>query len=369
MALGPPFDLEFCDLRLQDGTLKKMALPETWGTTSSSSPSTVVARGQGIFLVPSFVQNDECDKLMSAAAERCDSNHPEEVKIRLPVEKLPKVHELCDHLIRRTLTLMEEQLPILADSLFGQAVDLCDMDVSFSLNEPAVNVYGAGAGFEQHEDGHMLTILVPLAEPVAFEGGGTAFWPNVLMAGGTSFTTEPPTNNNEPRPPKSRDRPISDGQVMLPPRGTAMLFVGSVTHSGVTVTSGESMVWVASFTLRPFKTGLTPMTGRLLVGNKVSKAKAALAMQRGSEDAAFADEDVEREVYNGLRGDLRAELAAAAAAAASELDGRRHHVDKFEGLMDAMLAYRQQMRLAQAAPCDQLRGSPLISVLQSVDEM
>ena len=40
---------------------------------------------------------------------------------------------------------MEEQLPTLAESLFGQATGLSEMDVKFSLNEPALNVYGAGA--------------------------------------------------------------------------------------------------------------------------------------------------------------------------------------------------------------------------------
>lgn len=368
MALGPPFDLEFCDLRLQGGTLKKMIPPETWGTTTNSSPSTVVARGQGIFLVPSFVQDDECDRLMSAAAAaHRDSDHPDSMKIRLPIEKLPTVLDLCDQLIRRTLTLMEEQLPILSEALFGQAAGLSDMDVSFSLNEPAVNVYGKGAGFEQHEDGHMLTILVPLAEPVAFEGGGTAFWPNVLMEGGVSFISEH-SNGNEPAPARSCGKPISDSQVMLPSRGTAMLFVGNVTHAGVSVTSGVRMVWVASFSLRPFRVGLSPMVGRLLVGNRVSNAKSDLAMQCGSGQGAAlaAVQDDEREVYNGLRVDLRADLAAAAATAASELAGRPHHADHFEGLMDAMLAYRKRMALA--APSDRLQGRPLISVLQSVDE-
>jgi hypothetical protein len=303
--------LAFCDLR--GGTAADR--PEE-SSVEHEPASASVACGHGIYLVPSFVQNEECDALMSAAREYvCRVGPPlSGFKLRLPISKLPESYNLCDRIVRRTLRLMEDRLPSLAKTLFGQAVGLSDMDIHFSLNEPAVNVYQAGGSFEEHEDGHMLTVLVPLSEAESYEGGGTKFWPTSADA--------------EPFCVRVHDRSLLDvrhteaeqGRIMLPPRGTALLFVGSVTHAGVCVRSGERIIWVASFNLRPWQEGHTGAAAhRLLVSNTRVIAKETL---EEAHDAADRQEEQLRNVYGGLRSDLRHDLAvAAAAAAASDVQG------------------------------------------------
>jgi len=230
------------------------------------------------------------------------------------------------------------------------------MDIAFSLNEPAVNVYSAGGEFAQHEDNHMITVLVPLAEAEAFEGGGTAFWPNTFNPGQSSDDGDAEATLLHVRETKG------DGLVLLPPRGTAMLFVGSVTHAGVCVVSGVRMVWVASFNLRQWKPGFSPMSGRLLVGNmRVGAGDMAQALMAESDFALAPpfgpQEDMRDHVYGGLRDDLRADLGAAAAASASELSGSQHAVDTYEGVLDTLLNSRDQCCHIMA----KLHGSRLIS--------
>ena len=297
--------------------------------------SDMVARGHGIYMVQSFMQHGECDDLMSAAKEYISrTDLPSTPKVRLPIIKLSQAHDLCDHLVRRTLRLMEDQLPSLAMTLFGQAIELSDMDIRFSLNEPAVNVYQNGGSFDQHEDGHMLTILVPLSEPDQFQGGGTAFWPTPANAG--PFSLELHDQNLL----HVRDT-IGEGQVFAPPRGTAMLFAGSVTHAGVHISSGERLVWVASFNLKPWKEGLGPNANRLLVSNTRTTAAQSLEEAQAMSDELASQQDF---AYGGLRSDLRGDLAAAAAAATSDLDGRPHEAEQFEGLLDTLSRQRQHTR-------------------------
>ena len=142
-----------------------------------------VAKGHGLYLIPAFCDDHECDELMAVAAEyaargapdnnqRDDDSHrtpppgwrmgfdDQTPKQRLPVTKLTEAQGLCDTLVRRTIALVEAQLPALGVLLFGtHAVGLADLDIRFSLNEPAVNIYGANGGFDEHEDGHMLTMV------------------------------------------------------------------------------------------------------------------------------------------------------------------------------------------------------------------
>lgn len=209
-------------------SLQRPEMDRTQGCTAERVElSAQVARGHGIYLVPSFLQHAECDALMCAASEHIRRANPPSIsgRRRLPIGKLPRVYDLCDRLIRRTLRTMEDQLPSLARTLFGQAVELSSMDVRFTQAEPAINVYQVGGTFNQHEDGQMLTVLVPLSEASAFEGGGTAFWPTPASA--QPFSADV---HDYQSLLKARDAD-GDGHVMLPPRGTAMLFVGSVTRA------------------------------------------------------------------------------------------------------------------------------------------
>ena len=231
----------------------------------SVASSSRVARGHAVYVVPSFLDESECDQLMAAASHHIGTD-PKSPKLRLAVTKLADAQALCDALIRRTLALVEDQLPALGQTLFGQSTVLADLDVRFSLNEPAVNVYGATGDFGEHEDGHMLTMLVPLSQASAFEGGGTppsgrrththahmhthtcthgcmyirtggtAFWPTDADAESFSVAAHDETLH------EIRDMDERAKHVMLPSRGTLLLFVGSVTHAGVAVRSGERMV-------------------------------------------------------------------------------------------------------------------------------
>jgi hypothetical protein len=208
-----------------------------------------VAKGHGLYLIPAFASEHECDELTSVAAEyaarvappSCDEAHntpppgwrlgfAETPKQRLPVAKLAgAAQSLCDTLVRRTIALVESdgRLPALGELLFGSHdVRLADLDIRFSLNEPAVNIYGANGGFDEHEDGHQITILVPLSELDAFEGGGTSFWPTTSDAATFSLSEHDRSVH------VVRDTSAA-GQIMRPSRGTAMIFTGAVRRHHV----------------------------------------------------------------------------------------------------------------------------------------
>ena len=76
-----------------------------------------------------------------------------------------------------------------------------------------------------------LTILIPLVNPEeSFSGGGTGFW-----AGNRETSENPGT------PPDL---------VLKPPAGTALVFGGDVTHSGMPVQDGLRSVLVCSFSTK-----------------------------------------------------------------------------------------------------------------------
>mmetsp|Transcript_10433 Transcript_10433/g.14600 ORF Transcript_10433/g.14600 Transcript_10433/m.14600 type:complete len:149 (+) Transcript_10433:735-1181(+) len=138
---------------------------------------------------------------------------------------------------------MDAELPLIVQKLFGHSVDTgCSSEhpkhsslyhlftkdsLQFASREPAVNVYTPPGGkFLAHEDGQTLTILVPLSSCREFQGGGTAFWS-----------------------PDSRGHRVDGPGIVVRSSevGTAILFVGHVTHAGLPVTEGERVVLVASF--------------------------------------------------------------------------------------------------------------------------
>ena len=86
--------------------------------------------------------------------------------------------------------------------------------LKFSSREPAINIYTTGGQFLAHKDAQSLTILLPLSSPTDFTGGGTAFWTQ-----------------------DSRGHRVEEPSIIQKPKncGTALLFGGCVTHSGVAV--------------------------------------------------------------------------------------------------------------------------------------
>jgi len=214
-----------------------------------------LATGHSVFIVPSLVSPDECEVLLAAAAAFRNAMSS---TLRLPVLKLERAEQrLCDAILRRALAIVEADLPRLASLLFGRESELAAMQFAFSQGEPAVNIYTEGGEFQPHEDKQALTVLVPLSPDDAFSGGGTAFWEE--DRGRFAAWTNEPT------------------AVLRPPRGTAILFGGDVTHAGRPVLSGVRGVFVASFSLQPLTTldtagaaasapGTAPQDARLLFG-------------------------------------------------------------------------------------------------------
>lgn len=205
------------------------------------------ALGHSVFTVDSFASPDECDALMSAADRLLQSygeRVPQPVLCRLSI--VSKVEAL---LLRRLLALVEERLPALSESLFGRKANLAEMSVEYSPGEPAVNVYLSGGHFAPHTDKQALTLLVPLSPAGAFEGGGTAFWKDGHHA--------PAPEAGEPAYEQGDERGwLPHDLALRPPRGTAIIFGGNVTHAGLAVTSGTRHLFVMSFTLRPRAAGV-----------------------------------------------------------------------------------------------------------------
>jgi hypothetical protein len=108
--------------------------------------------------------------------------------------------------------------------------------LTFTPNEPALNLYTVGGDFAPHRDLQVLTVLIPLVSGEAFEGGGTGFWRAL------------PSADGEVRGPGGveRDTSVPPALVVTPPRGTALLWTGDVTHNGQAVIAGERTVLVAS---------------------------------------------------------------------------------------------------------------------------
>lgn len=95
----------------------------------------------------------------------------------------------------------------------------------------AINVYEADGYFGAHKDHLALTVLIPLTSPTSdFSGGGTGFW-----KGNREVDENPQT------PPDV---------VLKPPPGSALIFGGDVTHSGMPVEAGYRSVFVCSFSTR-----------------------------------------------------------------------------------------------------------------------
>jgi len=209
---------------------------EELGATTHSAAAESLALGHSIAVVPGFASTAECEKLTSVAMELAQNPPPQLTgddtsltagRLRLPAASWPDpaARTLSDALVQRALAFARDQLPSLVEERFGPSD--AEETLVFSHGEPAVNVYREGGQFQPHEDLQSLTVLVPLCDPDAYGSGGTAFWSE--EARGMARESGPPS------------------LVLRPAAGTALLFVGSVTHAGLPVSSGTRHVFVASF--------------------------------------------------------------------------------------------------------------------------
>ena len=193
-----------------------------------------------VLTLAGLVTPGECAHLRAAADRWCDADEWSSVGLRR-IECHPDgvnldggSHALAHVILSRALWSLECLRPELCAQLFPDAADLGDFWFMFSGQEPMLNRYTSGGNFDPHQDGHALTLLVPLSTAeVDFGGGGTAFWSQETIG---------------PDPAEAKGFPPS--LVLRPPLGTGIFWRGHLTHSGLPVTSGTRHVFVASFNLR-----------------------------------------------------------------------------------------------------------------------
>jgi hypothetical protein len=148
-----------------------------------------------------------------------------------------------EQIFERILRIVDQHLcPSVKEYMFGLTDDNTKNDTTaanslielfhnnqlqFAKREPAINVYRPPFGhIGMHKDNFDLTVLIPLSSPEDdFTGGGTAFWHQAF-------------------PKNGMDDPAF---ILRPPGGTAVLFGGKVSHSGLQVRSGTRAVFVCSF--------------------------------------------------------------------------------------------------------------------------
>jgi len=145
-----------------------------------------------------------------------------------------EAHALAHIILTRVLWFVENLEPELTAELFPRKGKrhLPDMSFTFSGQEPMINRYTTGGMFDPHQDGHALTVLVPLSAPdMDFSAGGTAFWSGEVTSDSSVAKSFPPS------------------LVIRPPAGTGIFWRGHITHAGLPIRSGMRHVFVASFDL------------------------------------------------------------------------------------------------------------------------
>ena len=149
-------------------------------TPTDCDVATAVIDGSSIVMVPSLATGVECQALIDAASRAAEALRARGLassavvldggvgggvggassRIRLTVaEHLDdRARDLCQTLLRRTLVMVEAELPVLAQLLLdgASASSLSELDLGTDLvyadREPAVNVYEEGGCFKPHED-------------------------------------------------------------------------------------------------------------------------------------------------------------------------------------------------------------------------
>ena len=256
-----------------DAWIEVFISPEYAATCDNAAES--VVRGHSLLVVNEMATAAECSSLHDAtlvAAEKIRAGHARSEasgslsatlacrleqpcvatctsgRVRMPIATFHRaVRTLCGDLLLRALELVDADLPELAELLGrGLAAELRSAAqpvatsplLTFTHYEPAINLYTVGGAFEPHQDLQSLTVLMPLVDADAFEGGGTAFWRGV-----------PHEDGDVMAPLDSVDRDVASAPpalVLKPPKGAALLWGGRVTHAGLDVSDGCRSVFVAS---------------------------------------------------------------------------------------------------------------------------
>ena len=281
----------WAEVPLRNGRVKPHATPE--------AAAAALASGGSVLLLPGAASADECDALVqacsvtldagqrltrlpsSAAAARAaetDDAFNGDPHADAPLSQLPADADvICDAILKRVLSLIDEQLSPVAVAQFGTA-RLSDLyaagELEYAEREPAVNVYGPGGEFPPHEDHQALTVIVPLS---GHGGGGTGFWlreeeggyaaeadeeaavvaweaedqdewEEVAAAAWETEDQDEWEDEWEDEEWRGMERPATPPSMVLrPKRGTAMLFSGEVLHAGMPVEHASRVVLVASF--------------------------------------------------------------------------------------------------------------------------
>lgn len=268
-------------LWLYSSALSCTALPQCWHTVlladacSSACPGELVRAGDAVLTLNGLASDDECASLVEDALDsaallqrsRFDQGLPPTGRARLPTlaamsradasdlncmqHLSTRADALCKTILLRALHTIDTQLPTLRSEFVpGEAHSLAhrfEADLlEYSSFEPAVNVYSAGGEFLPHKDHQALTVLVPLSGPDDFIGGGTGFWAK-------SAEPEPEAEQAAQGWAQGASTTFdvaAPSLVLTPPRGTAMLFAGHVSHAGMAVEGGTRVVLVASFSAK-----------------------------------------------------------------------------------------------------------------------
>ena len=165
-------------------------------SSATSSVAVAFENGDSLLLLHNLLRADElaCLNVEVATALRCkrearssftrfgprhDTDAQTDMhrrhRVRIPSEQMPvTANILCDALLVRVLALLENQIPELATSLFGECLPCttCIGNTNFehSRGEPAINVYTELGCLGAHEDQHYLTVLIPLSNGMAADG-------------------------------------------------------------------------------------------------------------------------------------------------------------------------------------------------------
>lgn len=228
----------------------------------------LIAEGEAVVCIPNVASREECNKLFEAGLAACKKRDAQAARGRSrfsvsdPTAFESGVVVTCDDILTRAMDHLDTYIPSIYEVLFrpgenwaewqplnvqleqpsvpprADLEETCSSlrelymmgELEWSEGEPAINIYETKGYFGCHKDHLALTVLIPLTSPSSFEGGGTGFW---------AGNRETPENPSE-----------QPTLVLKPPPGSALVFGGDVTHSGMPVAEGYRSVFVCSFSTR-----------------------------------------------------------------------------------------------------------------------
>ena len=250
-------------------------LEEVWLNPSAQSFRASIAEsiqyGDVVLCLPQVASDAEIEMLLAAGIGACQGQSAVNGKNRFMVadpQAFPSADVVLqvEEILLRVLDRVDAELPSVYEHLFrpgepwiarqpmtakgstptvgppAYLTETCPSlrdllmagELEWSEGEPAINVYTENGGFGTHKDHMALTVLIPLTSPSTdFAGGGTGFW------------------SKQDEEQQAEGMPAAGPTaVIAPPRGTALIFGGDISHAGMPVESGLRSVLVASFSTR-----------------------------------------------------------------------------------------------------------------------